>query len=198
MKRLPVFLAVIIFILYGCVTPATTQNEWSNPEAKIDSTKVFQKILLVALVKDNATRKIVEDKLAEQVKPRGVVSYNYLPNLETNESTLSNKLKTDGFDGIVIMRLATPDKNAYDPGKFPPSYSSWYGYYSTTYPRYNDPNYYSSTTVYNIETNVYSLKDNKLLWTGITTAPNLSDKKAMMDRVIAMIKQKMKSQGVLK
>jgi hypothetical protein len=63
---------------------------------------------------------------------------------------------------------------------------------------YNDPNYYSSATVYNIETNVYSLKDNKLLWTGITTAPNLSDKKAMMDRVIAMIKQKMKSQGVLK
>jgi PBP1b-binding outer membrane lipoprotein LpoB len=94
MKRLPVFLAVIIFILYGCVTPATTQNEWSNPEAKIDSTKVFQKILLVALVKDNATRKIVEDKLAEQVKPRGIVSYNYLPNLETNESTLSNKLKS--------------------------------------------------------------------------------------------------------
>ena len=190
-----------ILAMQSCVSTAHIENEWSAPDQKIDSTKMFQKILFVALLKDNPTRRIAEDKLVAEVRPRGVASYSYLGAVNTtpNEGLIADRLRQDGFDGVVVMRLAEADKNKnYVPGSYPSYYSSWYGYYSTTYPRYNDPNYYSSATVYNIETNVYSLKDNKLLWTGITTAPNLSDKKAMMDRVIAMIKQKMKSQGVLK
>jgi len=80
------------------------------------------------------------------------------------------------------MRLATVDKNAtYTPGSYPSYYSSWYGYYSSTYPRFNDPGYYSTGGVYHIETNVYSLTKNKLLWTGITSAVNTTDTNALVN-----------------
>ena len=200
MKLLFTLFAGIVLTLSSCTPTPSIQQSWTNPEQK-DSTKMFQKILLVALLKDAYTRKVAEDKLAEQVRPRGVVSYNYLPNYgsTTDTSLISKKLKRDGFDGIVIMRLIKIANNAANsPGNYPPYYNSWSGYYSTTFPLYNVPGNYSANEIYNIETNVYSLNSDKLVWSGVTTAMNISDKNQMIDRVIAKKKQKMKHQGLIK
>jgi len=45
---------------------------------------------------------------------------------------------------------------------------------------------------------VYSLVQNKLVWTGVTSAVNFTDTNKMMDNVISMIRQRMKSQGLIK
>jgi hypothetical protein len=178
------------------------QQSQSYSTQKFDSTKRFQKILFVALLKDDYTRRVAEDKLVEQVKPRGVASYNYLPNYTANADTgiISQRLKQDGFDGVVIMRSITMNKNSVNsPGNNNNNYyNSWYGYYSSTFPLYNVPGNYSPNDLYNIQTNVYSLKENKLVWTGVTTTVNISDKKTMMDKVIATVKQSMRDQGFLK
>ena len=201
MKLLFTLFTGIALIFYSCTPTPSIQQSWTNPQQR-DSTKVFQKILLVALLKDAYTRKVAEDKLAEQVKPRGVVSYNYLPNYQANADTglISNRLKQDGFDGIVIMRFVTIDKNTTNspPSNQPSYYNTWYGYYSTTFPLYNVPGNTAANEIYNVETNVYSLVSNKLLWSGVTTAVNISNKSQMIDRIIAIIKQKMKDQGFLK
>src|SRR6478752_2074014 len=112
MKLLFALFTGIALILFSCTPTPSIQQSWTNPEQR-DSTKMFQKILLVALLKDAYTRKVAEDKLAEEVRPRGVVSYNYLPNYQANADTglISNRLRQDGFDGIVIMRFITIDKN---------------------------------------------------------------------------------------
>ncbi|HEX5151872.1 MAG TPA: hypothetical protein VFW07_10505 [Parafilimonas sp.] len=201
MKLLCTLFTGIVLTLYSCTPTPSIQQSWTNPEQK-DSTKVFQKILLVALLKDAYTRKVAEDKLAEDVKPRGVVSYNYLPNYQANADTglIANRLRQDGFDGIVIMRFITIDKNTVNssPSNQPTYYNSWYGYYSTTYPLYNVPGNTAANEIYNVETNVYSLASNKLLWSGVTTAVNISNKSQMIDRIIAIVKQKMKDEGFLK
>jgi len=162
---------------------------------------MFQKILFVALLKDDFTRRTAEDKLVAEVKGRGVASYSYLGAIDTrsSESLISDKLKQDGFDGVMVMRLATADKNkTYVPGNYPTYYNSWYGYYSSSFPSYTDPKYYSAGGFYNIETNIYSLTKDKLVWTGITSAVNITDTNKMIDNVIALIKQRMKSQGLIK
>ena len=195
-----------IFLLSGivccaaCTTPASMQQTWTNPTA-IDSTKMFQKLLVVALLKDAYTRRVAEDKLAAEVRPRGVVSYNYLPNYSTGFDTglISNKLKQDGFDGIVIMRLITMSGNSSSsPGNYPSYYNTWYGYYTTTYPLYNISGSQQTNEIFNIETCVYSLNQDKLVWTGVTTAVNISDKGRMIDKVIETVKQRMKQQGFIK
>ncbi len=200
MKLNYILLSCAIITSLAC-TPTAMQQSWSNPEQK-DSTKLFQKILFVALLKDAYTRKVSEDKLVEAVRPRGVASYNYLPNYSTgnNDTNLiSNRLKQDGFDGIVVMRLMTVDKNAVNsPGSFPSYYNTWYGYYSSAFPLYNAQGNNSINQVYNVETNVYSLQENKLMWNGVTTAVNISDKHKMIDGIIATVKQRMKSQGFIK
>lgn len=191
---------IITSVISACLTRAEMQQSWSNPEQKKDSTKLFQKILFVAFVKDAAARRIAENKLVDEVKGRGVASYNYLSSSDAGEdkNLLSERLKSDGFDGIVVMRMITVNKTGVNtPGTFPSYYNSWYGYYSSTSPAFNDPSY-ATNNIYNIETNVYSLKDDKLLWSGVTSAVNISDTNKMIDKVIASVKQKMKSEGFIK
>ena len=43
-----------IILLQACVPASKIENEWT-PTQKTDSTKVFQKILFAALLKDDAT-----------------------------------------------------------------------------------------------------------------------------------------------
>src|SRR3954465_632892 len=107
-------LICFIFSLHACEPASNIQHEWTAPDQKKDSTKMFQKILFVALVKDDAARRIAEDKLVEEVNGRGVASYTYLRSVDVGspEAVISDKLKRDGFDGVVMMRLAQADKNA--------------------------------------------------------------------------------------
>src|SRR4051794_37992166 len=114
MKLWNILLICFIFSWQACVPSSEIKNEWTAPDQKKDSTKMFQKILFVALLKDNATRRIAEDKLVAEVKGRGVASYSYLGSLDTrsDESVIADKLRRDGFDGVVVMRLAPIDKNA--------------------------------------------------------------------------------------
>lgn len=198
-----VYLTVIIcaiLFLGACVSPTPMASSWSEPTVAKDSTKLFQKILLVAFIKDDAVRRMAEDKMADQVKGRGVQSYNYFTSSDnqSGEDVLNDKLKRDGFDGIVIMRLLPGEKGPNDaPGNTQTANSSWYGYYSNSFPGYVNGNM-STNTVYHIQTNVYSLAANKLLWSGVTTAVNTTDTNRMIDGVIAAVKQKMKQQGLLR
>ena len=196
-------LVALPVLLYGasCVTPAPIEGSWENPEVKKDTTKLFSKILFAALLKDDYTRRVMEDKLVASVNGRGVASYRYLSLSDSrmDEKLLSDRLKQDGFDGVIIMRLSPDDKQQpYQPGAYPSYYSTWYGYYSSSFPRYNDPGYYSASNLYHIETSVYSLSSGKMIWTGITTIVQTKDTGKMAESTIAMVKEQMRRQGLVK
>lgn len=191
---------VITTVAIGYAIPTYAQDNRPVVEVK-DSTKIFQKALLIAFVKDEPTRKIAEDKLADELKGRGIASYKYLGTIDTrtSESVLSDQLKQDGFDGVVLMKLAVVDKNKQAaPGNTSSPGSSWYGAYSNTYPMFANPNNYPVGKVYNVEINVYSLVTDKLIWKGTTSAVNTSNTGKMIDQIIIMTKQQMKSQGFIK
>jgi hypothetical protein len=193
--------AVVMIVAVGCVIPASAQDSPASAAVKKDSTKIFQKALIIAFVKDEATRKITEDKFVEELKGRGIASYKYLGTVDTrtSESVLSDKLKQDGFDGVVLIKLATVDQTKQAaPGNTSSSGSSWYGAYSNTYPMFANPSNYPVGKVYNVEINVYSLVTDKLIWRGTTSAVNTSNTGRMIDQVITMTKQQMKSQGFIK
>lgn len=198
--KLRYILFVIIIIYFACTTPAGMQQTWSNPAP--GNNYRFEKILFVALLKDAYTRKVAEDKLVDKVRPRGIASYSYLPYFNTvnNNDTglVANRLRQDGFDGIVIMRLINITTGTIlKPGEVPPYYNSWYGYYSSTFPLYNVPGTTQVNDIYNVETNIYSLNEDKLLWSGLTTAVTINDKPKMIDGIIAAVKQKMKDEGFI-
>ena len=192
-----ILLASLIF-LAACGPTTKIEKTWTDPSVSSSTISPFQKILFVALLKDESTRRMVEDRLVKQSGGRGVASYNFLlpGDSKENEKEVAERLRQNGFDGAVVMRLANVEKNAdYVPGN---SYGGWYGYYWLAYPDYNNSGYYSGNKVYYIETNIYSVSPNKLLWSGVTSTVNPSRTENMVDDITRVIKKKLKEEGLMK
>ncbi len=192
-------LIAMITLFAGCGSSAHIEKSWRDPEVTVDMAKL-NKVLVMALLKNETNRRLVEDQLVAMLKGKGVASYNYfatgIPDDKENET--KQKLKDDGFDGAIVMCLADVDKDVkYVPGSFnsfPVYYGHFWGYYRNSWNNYYQPGYYENTKKYTVETNVYSLKRDKLVWSGITTTVDPQNAEHLMQGVSATIFKQMKKE----
>ncbi|MEO6315570.1 MAG: hypothetical protein ABIU63_16175 [Chitinophagaceae bacterium] len=191
---------VIVIALSGCGTTAHIEKSWRDPEVTVDMSKL-NKVLVVAMLKNEANRHVTEDKLVMLLNGKGVASYNYLTKdiTQEKEDAMRQKLKEDGIDGIVIMRLADVDKDVkYVPGSFntfPPYYGRFWGYYRRAGSNFYQQGYYETTKTFTVETNVYSLVRDKLVWSGLTNSVNPSNVEKLMDATAKTVYARMKKEG---
>jgi hypothetical protein len=210
MKKYLILLLVILS-LSGCGSNTTIVNSWRDPKITV-AQEHFKKVLVVALVKDEASRRITENRIASS-NPIFKTSYQYL-NETTKDLTKEQKLKIlqdENFDGVVTMRLVSTEKETtYVPGSYTGMYyggfdglysgvygygfGNWYGMYS---PAYYDPGYYQETTYYMVETNIFSLKENKLIWTGTTKSDYVTDLGQTVDAIMQAVVKEMRKDGSL-
>jgi len=208
-KYLLLFFAVVIFS--SCGSNTAIVNSWRDPKITV-SQENFKKVLVVVLVKDEASRRVAENRIAagnEIFK----TSYQYL-NESTKDLTKEQKLKIlqdENFDGVITMRLVSKEKETtYVPGTYTGMYyggfdgmytgmygygfGNWYGMYS---PTFYDPGYYQETTSYMVETNIFSLKENKLIWTGTTESQYVTDLGQTVDAIMQAVVKEMRKDGSL-
>jgi len=180
-----------ILLLAGCGPSTKIEKTWTDPSFTTATVQSYKKILVMGLLKDESTRRIAEDKMVAAFKNvTAVQSYSYLQPADTIRSEVEDKLKKDGFDGVVIMRLADVDKSvSYVPGT---GYGGWYGY------RYSSPGYYQEDKTFYVETNFYSLPETKLLWSGTTSSLNPNKLDRTLDDVINTLKGQLQKQKLIK
>lgn len=211
MKKL--FIALSLVVLAGCSSGTSIVSSWRDPDTTT-AKEEFKKIMVVALIKDEATRRIVENRITA-IGPKFHSSYNLLngTNLDLTKEQKLKILQDENYDAVISMRLVDTQKEKdYVPGTntsiyyggmgygyggmYGYGFGNWYGMYSTTY---YDPGYYQETTYYMVETNVFSLKANKLVWTGTTKSSNTSsqDLGLLTDSIIATVITEMKKDGFI-
>ncbi|MBB4802907.1 hypothetical protein HNP37_002982 [Flavobacterium nitrogenifigens] len=198
------------FAFLGCGSNTSIVNSWRDPDVTI-SQEQFKKVLVVVLVKDEASRRIAENRIAAG-NPVFKTSYQYLD--ASSQLTKEQKLKVlqdENFDGVVSMRLVSKEKETtYVPGTYTGMYyggfdgmytgmygygfGNWYGMYA---PNFYDPGYYQESTLYMVETNVFSLKQNKLIWTGTTESQNVTDLGQTVDAIMLTVVKEMRKDGSL-
>jgi len=191
MNRCKILLYGSILVLAGCGPSTKIEKTWTDPSFTPATVQSYKKILVMGLLKDESTRRIAEDKMVAAFKNvTAVQSYSYLQPADTIRSEVEDKLKKDGFDGVVIMRLADVDKSvSYVPGT---GYGGWYGY------RYSSPGYYQEDKTFYVETNFYSLPETKLLWSGTTSSLNPNKLDRTLDDVINTLKGQLQKQKLIK
>lgn len=206
------FIALSLVFLISCSSGTAIVSSWRDPDVTNANTE-FKKILVVALVKDEATRRTTENRIAS-IGPKFHSSYAILNGTYLNLSK-EQKLKIlqdENYDAVVTMRLVDTVKEInYVPGTNTSMYyggyggmyggygifggfGGWYGMYS---PMYYDPGYYQETTSYLVETNIFSLKANKLVWTGTTKSSRGSDIGLLVDSIITTVMNEMKKDGFI-
>jgi hypothetical protein len=190
--KMRILLPLSLIILMSACSPSTKiTKSWTDPSWTAGSPIPFKKVLVVAALKDEASRRIAEDKIVAQIsKVKAVQSYSYIQPADTVGNSLEGKLVNDGFDGIILMRLSNVNKSiSYTPGS---SYGGWYGY------RYSSPGYYSEDQTFYVETNFYSLSQKKLLWSGTTATMNPTQLDQTLNEIITAIREDLYQKGLIK
>jgi len=195
-----VLLSLFMMALAACGTSTHIVNSWRDPEVVVDTANIHQ-FVVAALLKNQAVRRQVEDDMAARFPGKAVQSYKELgeDELKENDDVYNQKLKSDGYDGIVMMRLVNVDKSTrYVPGAYPAYYGSWRGYWRYSWGGFYDPGYYTTDKAFNVEVTVFSLKRDKLIWTATTTTVNPAGRAELFTDVSKAVVDKMKKEGFLK
>jgi hypothetical protein len=200
-----IFAFITLCFLVSC-TSTEIVSSWKDPATTISGNQI-DKILFIALVKDESYRRVVEDKLVALSNGKGVASYTFVKggNLtKTDKAGITQRLKADGTDLIVIMRLLdVKEETRYIPGSGMngyggmPGYGGYWGGYSYAAPMYYTPGYYTTDKKYLVETNVYSVEQDKLLWSGTTSSMNPSNIETTTAEIVDAVIEKMKKEGFL-
>ncbi len=143
------------------------------------------KVVAVVVEKDEGRRRRHENALARELTGRGlegIPSYQIVE-VESlqDEAAAKAAFEKAGAVGAVVMRVVGVDTDTY---VRPPSYYSgpmyggyWGGYYPYGWSTVYSPGYAITETKVVVETMVYDLKQNVLLWAGTsrTANPNSAD-----------------------
>ncbi len=177
-------------------------SSWREPNKQVQIDKLH-KVLVVALFKSETNRRKAEDQMVGYLKGKGIASYNYL-DADFNKNkieSLRDKIKADGFDGAITMSLIDVDREKlYVPGNYasyPSNYRTLGGYYNRSWSIYSTPGYYVNTKTYTIETNIYSAKEDKIIWTGQTKTTDPDGVNKMTEEISKVIFKKMVAEGFI-
>lgn len=194
-------MAFLAIFLSAC-SSTRIASSWRDPDTRVDLEKL-SKVLVVALMRDESSRRAAEDEMAARLKGKGVVSYSYLgEEIKTlSEDQIRDKLRADHFDGAITMRLVDVDKDVdYTPGTFssyPVYYRTFGGYIRRGWVYYSTPDRYTTTRTYSVETNIYSIRKDKIIWTSLTETTDPGGVTRLTADIANTIYKKMKKEGFI-
>jgi len=136
----------------------------------------FQKMLVASVMENYLIRQEFEDemkKLLAKYGVEGVQSYMVLPpKNEMMEGELKQRIKESSLDSVLVIRPKAVRKETeevitggiYVP---PPGYYTFWPYWNMAYGDfYPTSSYMKENIVVRVEFNLYSTKDEKLIWSG--------------------------------
>ena len=193
--------AVVMTILVSCGPSTKIEKSWMEPGASV-SPAASNKTLVVAMVKDETSRRVIEDQLSKRLGNGAVSSYTIVSSemlKGASEDALRQKVTEGNFTHILLMRLADIEKEtSYVPGTTTSFYGGYGRYYGYGAGMYSTPGYYTTDKNYFVETTVYTVNPDKLVWTGTTKTVNPSKLDKAVNEIADAISEKMKKDGFLK
>ncbi len=193
-----VLMGLMCTLLSACASTSFT-NSWKDPGTT--GPVSFDRVVVVFMSGNESVRRIAEDALVARAAPgQAVASYTIISQEETRDTeSASAKLRAANFDGAIVMRVISRDQElSYSPGMtYPSHYRGFYGYYGYGWPTVYEPGYLRSDTVVTVETNVYSVTDDKLLWSGVSETFNPSDVAKAVNDVADAASRELRRQGLL-
>jgi hypothetical protein len=166
------------------------------------------KVAAVVMMKDEATRRPAEDALAREITARGaqgIPMYTLMPGgSPSDEAAARAACEAAGVQGIVLLKPTAVDKEVTSKPvtSLEPSYGSyWGGYYgagwATPYEPVTVGEDIQIKRVVTIETRVYSLKQNKLVWTGQSRTTNPSNVDTVVKQLAAAAAKQLQKEGLI-
>jgi len=171
MKHLLLPFVALFSLLSAACSPTTINAVWKDPAYTTTPKKVF----VVAVLKNETNRRVLEDEFVRQLKQKGVegiAAYQAFGGKEPeNKDLVIAMVKESGADAVLVSRIL--DKRTEQrsvPGTAYTTadayYRSWPGYYGAAYTTtYYTPGYTVTDQFAIAETNLFNVANEGLAWT---------------------------------
>jgi hypothetical protein len=195
-------LALAALALGACATSTTFKSTWKAPDAGVLNPE-GHRVAAVYITSDESSRREAEDTLVERLNAagaQGVASYTLVPGSETkNIDSVRERLASAGVDGAVVMRVIdTKDRVRYSPEPaFAPYYRHFWGYWGYGWGAAYSPTRVDTDEVVSVETQIYSIRRDELLWAGTSRTVNPSKVKDFVNEVADAATKEMRKDGLL-
>jgi hypothetical protein len=203
LRRSPMAAAILAALLFLVACSTTTfTSTWKAPQAQ-NLSPVGKTIAAVFVARDEGRRRAAEDAMVADLNARGahaIASYTLLPNAHAQDSELARqRLKQAGATAAVMMRVVGRDQQVtYSPGYVAPAYYGGFGpYWGYGWGTVYDPGYLRTDTIVSVETLVYGLTVDQLVWASTSRTTNPKNLDALVNEVADATAKEMVRQGFL-
>ena len=204
-RRFRFGLMVIVAIVVGASGLAKTKfnSVWKSPEAA--ATRLAgQKVAALIIDADESLRVAGEEALARELTERGmqgVPSYRFVPKEELKSADQARGwYEKAGVQAVVALRVVSDEKKLqYQPSTWTSGYySSLWGYYGYGWGVVYDPGYKRIDRYVSLETLIFSVPKNTLLWAGVSETENPKEPAKVVEEVVREAVSEMRKQGLVK
>jgi hypothetical protein len=174
---------------------------WRSPEAATTSF-AGKKIAALVITGDDSLRISGEEALVRELTARGLTSvatYRIAPKEELkNPERAKGWFEKAGVEGVVALRpVSKDDRTTYNPGIWmSPHYNSFWGYYGYGWGGMYVPGTVDRDTVVVVETTIYSVPRNTLLWAAVSETKNPKDLQQFIDELVKGCVKQLQERGM--
>jgi hypothetical protein len=201
MRRNLTYALILVLSAGAAVQAAKFKSTWKAPDA-VAGSFAGKKVAAFVIVKDDALRMSAEESLVRQLEALGVqgeASYRLAPREVMQDKDKAKAwFERIGVAGVVALRVVSADKvTTYTPSMWTTSYyGSWWGYYGNTWSAMWSPGSVDTNTVLTVETLIFNVPSDKLLWAAVSESTNPKNVDAFMKDLVTQAVKEMKKQGL--
>jgi hypothetical protein len=161
-----------------------------------------KKVAALVISRDDSLRVAGEESLVRELSARGmqaVASYRIAPKEELQRAeTAKVWFEKAGIEGVVAVRPVSADRRqTYTSGTWVnPNYSTFWGYYGYGWGSVYVPGVAQNETFVVVETTIYSVPRNELLWAASTESRNPADLRAFVEELVKESVKALQEQGL--
>jgi hypothetical protein len=182
---------LVVITLSSCASTRVV-TQWQDPAT---SHIAFTKVLALVIGGDQSLIRAGEEELCRQVtKVPCKPSYLAMPDSMRSDIPAAKALvRKEGFDGALVFRVVgETERVTYRPPSYGPTFWGYYGY-----TRAYDPGYYRADQLVRVETSIYSIAQDKLLWVGTTETVNPKSLSTLIEDVSKAVRQELVREGAI-
>lgn len=187
MKRIELFIILLMAgMIWSCSPITRITGSWVDDTAK-GKTLSGRTIFIASLTRNMKVRTNLESGITQLAAQKNVKTvqgsdyfspefYQKIP----SERQLLTKIRNSGASAILTISMINkesetryvPGSRGYAPYPFYSWYGGFYSYYNYWRPMFYEPGYYVTDRTYFMETNLYDLESNKIIWSAQSETVN--------------------------
>ena len=192
------------FIFIVSCTNTKITSVWMDQKKSGTS---FNDILVIGIAQEEHNRRLFEEEFTTQLNAAGIeseVSYRILPEgTSIDRDTVAAAIEGKDIDAVIVTHMVSVEEETVYRQNM--DYRPTYGYYNGLYNYYphvntyvQQPGYYTTHDVVILETNLYEVKSEELVWSAQSRSFAPESAKEVIDDLVKLVIKDLKEKGLIK